>query len=114
MLKIGDRIWFSGGYDMEPQWLEGKDGYSGIVFGFKEFDHGRFVIAKLDQKIKSSKLESDIILMQLRYKNAVWNDTEHVHIFLCGEIPSVEFLSKEWFSQNAVWMESHANYKKIQ
>ena len=112
MIKVGDQIWLSGGYDMEPPWLEGGDGYFATVLGFKEFEHGRFVIAKLDQKIKSSKLESDIILMQLRYRNAIWDDKGFVHVFLCGEIPLDEFVAKEWFSSNTFWLESHASYEK--
>lgn len=113
MLEVGDQIWLSGGYDMEPAWLDGRNGYTATVIDFAEFDLGMLVIAKLDQKLKSNALESDIILMQLRYKNSVWDDKEHVHIFFTSETPSVEFVSEEWLSNNAVWIESHANYKKF-
>lgn len=98
---------------MKPVWLEGKDGYSATVLGFVTFDLGTLAIAKLDQKLKSKRLESDIAILQLRYKNTTWNDEEHVHIFLGNGTPSSEFASKEWLSNNTVWVESHANYKKI-
>jgi len=77
MLNIGDRIWLSSGYDVQPSWLEGGDRYSATVLDFKEFAFSTLAVAKLNQKIKSDQLESDIILMQLRHKNAVWEDKEH-------------------------------------
>lgn len=113
MLKIGDRIWLSGGYDMEPPWLEGGDGFQRLSWVLKNSILVSWLSQDLIKKIKPNNLESDIILMQLRYKNALWDEKEHVHILLCGEILSTEFVSKEWFSNNAVWVESHANYKKI-
>jgi hypothetical protein len=38
MLSIGDRVWLWGGYDNEPLWLQGVDGYSGRVDGFLSSD----------------------------------------------------------------------------
>jgi len=72
MLNVGDRIWLSGGYDIEPTWLKVVVGYPATILGFFEYDFDKFTIAQLDQKIKSNRLESNIILMELRYQNAVW------------------------------------------
>ena len=112
MLNIGDTIWLSGGYDMEPKWLHGGDGYSATIKGFIESNYGMFAIAQLSKQIESKGLDSDIILMSLRYKDAVWADEERVHIYLCKEIPT-EPLSNAWVSLNAVHVESHATYNKI-
>jgi len=33
-LEEGDRVFVSGGYDMEPSWLGGWDGFSGTIERF--------------------------------------------------------------------------------
>ena len=109
-LKIGDRIRLSGGYDMEPRWLAGKDSHIGTV---SEFIPGQnqapAAVVKLDHAITVDDTTADIIVLELRYEGAKWKEKETVHVELCDFVPE----AASWkFRKQGKWVESHATYVK--
>jgi len=110
-LNVGDKIRLSGGYDMEPKWLAGKNFHSGTV---TEFIPGQnqtpAAVVKLDAPITFDETTGDIVVLELRYEGAKWAEKEIVHVELCNFIPE----PASWkFRKQGKWVESHASYKKL-
>ncbi len=114
-LKLGDKVKLYGGYDIPPEWLEGKDAYYGNVVGFilgpyKEED----VIIKLNEEISVGETKGQVMVLTLRYKGAIWGETEIVHLHLFDNIPQKDKWCKidknEWEKNH---IESHATYRII-
>jgi hypothetical protein len=110
-LKVGDRIRLSGGYDMEPKWLGGKECYLGTVV---EFIPGQSrppaAVVKLDDAITFDDISGDIVVLELRYVGAKWLKKEYVHVELCNFEPE----AAPWkFRKQGKWVESHATYTKL-
>ncbi|MFN8386406.1 MAG: hypothetical protein U0X92_08305 [Anaerolineales bacterium] len=118
MLKIGDRIFVSGGYHQVPDWLLGGKGYEATVLSFRLNTlilHSRDMVVQLDQRIKIRDLEGDALLLSLRYIGARWIDSEVVHVDLLTTVPLMRnwFSYQRWLIKNGLWVESHATYNKI-
>ena len=110
-LKIGDRIQIGGGYDMEPQWLNKNQHYTGVVKAFIPGQNDSpAAVVKLDEPITFEEIKGDIIVLELRYVGAKWKKNEIVHVELCDFEPE-EKLCKD--RKKGKWVESHANYKRI-
>jgi len=110
-LNFGDRIRLSGGYEMEPRWLAGKDCYFGTVV---EFIPGQnqtpATVVKLDEPIIFNDTTGDIVILELRYEGAKWGKKGTVHIELCNFVPE----AASWKSRKqGKWVESHASYVKV-
>ena len=109
-LKVGDKVRLSGGYDMEPKWLEGKNYYAGTVM---EFIPGQnqtpAAVVKLDHSFTADDTTGDIVVLELRYEGATWNEKGTVHVELCNFEPE----AVSWKSRKqGKWVESHAAYVK--
>ena len=107
----GDRPWISGGYDLALKWLGGSEGHFATVVGFWPGQNSKdSLLVELDNGLKFDEKEGKYLVLELRYKGAVWGDTETVHLELLSEIP--EF--KKWQYRNqGTWIESHATYKRL-
>ncbi len=109
-LKVGDHIWLSGGYDPDPEWLNGNKGYWGTVDSFipGQGEEPAAVI-RLDRRITVKNVTGDILVLELRWKGAKWGDRGAVHIELCDFLPE----EKPWKDRKqGIWVESHAEYRK--
>jgi hypothetical protein len=112
MLTIGDHVWLSGGYDMEPQWLKGGEGYAGIVEAFLLYgNEGRLIaVVRIPTPITFEGVTGSLLILGLRYVGAAWADSELCQINLCAEYPS----NIDWWKDKTkcAWVESHASYRK--
>ena len=83
-LNIGDRIQIGGGYDMEPQWLNGKTYYIGTVKAFipGQSDMSATII-ELDGEAVFGKIHGKFLVLELRYGEGVWREKETVHVISC-------------------------------
>ena len=67
-------------------------------------------VVKVDSPIEAKGVQGNIVVLELRYVGAEWNEGEAVHVELCTLMP--EAIS--WQDRRrGVWVESHANYKII-
>ena len=114
-LEMGDRVELSGGYDMTPNWLGGKDFYPGTVIAFLPRDGNEtpYVIVRSDEKIAFDGFTGDIVVLSLRYKDAQWSKHETVNpvnLYLLDSPPQNGEFYKKGIGK---WMESHASYRVI-
>lgn len=111
VLKIGDRISLSGGYDMAPEWLGDQGSYQGVVTSFIPGQNEMpAAVVCLDESIRFRNVAGQIVVLELRYDGAMWGSEETVHIELCNFQPE----SKRWQDRRqGLWIESHASYEKI-
>ena len=110
ILAINDRIWISGGYEMTPQWLGGRNGYLGTVKSFipGQNDMSAAVVI-LDEKVSAKNVTGNVLVLELRWVGAKWGDHGVAHLELCDFIPE----NKPWKERKqGVWVESHASYEK--
>jgi len=110
-LNIGDRIQIGGGYDMEPQWLNGKAHFIGTVKAFIPGQNDTpAIIIELDGDAVFGKIQGKYLVLELRYVGAEWKEIETVHVELCDFVPEDE----SWQDRKqGKWVESHASYKKL-
>ena len=106
-MKTGDRVFISGGYDMEPKWLCGRKGHSGTIEKFIPGQNAQpAALVKLDEYIEVDGLKGFYLVMELRYVGATWEATlQTAHIELCDFVPE----PKPWKERRqGRWVESHA------
>ncbi|MGC1374991.1 MAG: hypothetical protein WA821_02130 [Anaerolineales bacterium] len=116
-MKTGDRVKLSGGYDMEPPWLRGGNGYFATALGFldnnderRAGDGGLSVLIEFDEVIEFGGLSGKYGLLDLRYTNQPWEVSGPVHVTLLDhKIQSIEEKTKD----SSRWMESHAVYQVV-
>jgi hypothetical protein len=110
-LRIGDRVRLGGGYDMEPKWLNGKEHYTGTVEAFIPGQNDTpAAIVELDEVAVCDDTRGSIVVLELRYVDAMWTSSEAVHVELCDFVPE----AKSWNNRKqGKWVESHARYEKI-
>lgn len=106
-LSVGDRVRLSGGYDMGPNWLQGKGHYLGTVLDFIPGQNNRpAAVIELDHAIRVDGVSGRILVLELRYVGAQWSDKNIVHVELCDFYP----VPKPWQSRRqGKWVESHAS-----
>lgn len=115
-LKVGDRIKLSGGYDMDPPWLKGGNGYYAKVTGF--FDNG-IEKRKGDERLSASiEFEEELEFkgfcglygfMLGRWEGQKWETSGTVHVHISNEpINNSSDITKS----NSIWAESHAHYER--
>lgn len=111
VLKIGDRIRLTDGYEMNPKWLSGQDCYSGTIATFIPGQNQNLaVVRKLEQTITFDNIIGDILILELRYVGATWTNTGTVHVELCNFMPE----PVAWkYRKQGKWVESHATYTKM-
>jgi len=110
-LREGDRIRLSGGYEMEPKWLGGKDAYLGRCLKFISGQSKQpAAVVELDETIAINSLSGNVVILELRYAGARWRKREIVHLELCDFVPE----NKAWNDRKrGEWIESHASYELL-
>ena len=109
-LTTGDRIQVSGGYDMEPRWLNGKPGFGGTVRSFIPGQNDRpAAVVLLDEVAVFEDMSGKYLVLELRYEGAEWAEKGTVHVELCDFEPE----AKPWQDRRqGRWVESNAVYRK--
>ena len=110
-LRVGDRVQLSGGYDMEPKWLNGETSRLATLLKFiPGQNETSAAVVELDTPISVDGLTGRVLVLELRYKGASWGPSNTVHIELCDFDPE----SKTWQQRKqGKWVESHANCIRI-
>lgn len=107
-----DKIWLSGGYDMEPEWLAGAEGYLATVVGYwPGQNENDCLVVVLEEPLVSHGTEGRYLVLELRYKGSNWCESEIVHLELLPELPEY---AKWQHRKQGKWIESHASYKKLE
>ena len=111
VLKAGDRIRLSGGYDMDPEWLGDQGFFMGVVTAFITGQNEMpAAVVQLDENIHFRGATGNILILELRYEGAKWNPGETVHVELCDFLPE----NKRWQDRRqGLWIESHARYERV-
>jgi hypothetical protein len=109
-LAVGDRIRLSGGYDMEPAWLQSRQQYMATVTRFiPEQNDAPALVAHLDTPVSIGEVAGQVVVLELRYKGATWGDASTVHVELCDFEPE----PKTWKDRRqGKWIESHATCER--
>jgi hypothetical protein len=111
-LRVGDRVRLSGGYNMEPNWLQSGTEFFGEVSAFipGQNEHPAAVI-ELDSPISVDGATGTILVLELRYKGASWGARNIVHLELCDFVPE----PKAWrHRKQGKWVESNATCMRVQ
>lgn len=114
ILSVGDRVRIGGGYDTPPRWLHNRDSYEGVVLGFipkEKNSESSYCVVKLEESISFEHIIGNIIVMSLRYADAIWDSKETVHIVLCRHQPQDPSFWKN--ERDCIWAESHAYYERL-
>ena len=116
-LKVSDRIWLSGGYDMDPAWLKGGRGYAARVTGFFDneiagrTDEERMAAAiEFDEEIEHKGFAGCYGFILARWEGQRWETEGTVHLHIAN-VPITE--TSDIAKENNLWAESHASYKRI-
>jgi hypothetical protein len=111
-LTVGDRLRLSGGYDRDPQWLQGQQHRMATITRFIPGQNDApAMVAHLDAPIAIDQITGQVVVLELRYKGASWDRTNTVHIELCDFEPE----ENTWKDRRrGKWIESHATYEKLQ
>lgn len=109
-IDVGNRITLTGGYDMDPLWLQGRRHHLATVLRFMP---GRnetpALVARLDTPLTVEGYTGDIVILELRYQDALWHHNAVAHIELCNFMPE----DLPWQQRGkGRWIESHATVLK--
>jgi hypothetical protein len=110
-LKVGDRVFVSGGYDMRPRWLGGREGFSGKIERFiPGQNEGPAAVIRTDDPVSVNGVTGDTLVMELRWVGATWRSGAVAHIELCDFEPE----EKAWQDRRqGKWVESHASIRRM-
>ena len=122
--EVGDRVVVAGGYDNEPAWLRGGDGYSGTLV---ELD-GAVAVVELDEEITLdgswqdfgegatqalrtvSRAQGRWLALLQGWVGGKWtNPTGRLHVGLCSERPRPGAVPRG--GGIGCWVESHAGMR---
>jgi len=107
-LRIGDRVRLSG-YEMDPEWLGGREAHYGDVVAFIPGQNGRpAAVVRVDDTITVQDTKGDLLVLELRFEGAQWKTREVVHVELCDFTPE-PVRSRH----RGRWVESHAIYRVV-
>jgi hypothetical protein len=116
-MNIGDKLRLSGGYDMNPRWLQARNEYYATVVAFLENNKKSSSTEKLsaliefDEFVTFEGMTGKFGLLDLRYVGQAWENSGSVHVFLLKEkINSIQARNEE----TSRWMESHATYEVVE
>jgi len=124
--EVGDRVVVTGGYDADPSWLQGGDGYVGTLVEIA----GSIAVVELDNELVlkgawqdfgdgsaqalSTALEARgrwLALLQGWVGGAWANPTGRVHVGVCIERPRTSAVPPG--GGIGCWVESHAKMKAV-
>jgi hypothetical protein len=110
-LFVGDRLRLRGGYDVEPAWLQGQHHHTATITRFIPGQNETpAIVAHLDAPISLDQVTGQVVVLELRYKGASWDEANTVHIELCDFEPE----PKTWKARRqGKWIESHATCEKL-
>lgn len=118
-IEVGNRIRLSGGYDFEPQWLGGRSFVEGRVTGWVPGQNEEpACVVLLDDTLSAEGLvhgdrrevTGRHVVLQLRYRDAQWENSGVVHVELCESMPQ----QAAWPDRAVgAWVESHASYEVV-
>ena len=68
-MKIGDRVFLTGGYDTKPEWLSGGTGYHGSIEKFIPGQNDTLAaVVRFEQPVVTSGLTANYAVLELRYE----------------------------------------------
>ncbi len=106
-MRIGDRVFLTGGYEMKPEWLSGGAGYHGTIEKFIPGQNDtRAAVVRFEQPVVTGGLSANYAVLELRYEGVTWSGPqETVHVELCDFVPD----DIPWQDRRqGAWVESHA------
>ena len=113
----GTRITVSGGYELEPARLAGRDEVAGAVLKWIPGQNKDVAcVVELDETMtavgdvrgKREQRRGRYLVLELRYTGQVWEAEGTVHVELCESEPA----SAAWANREiGAWVESHATYR---
>ena len=111
VLEIGNRVRLTGGYGFEPAWLSGNENLDGTLVCFiPGQNHMPAAVIKIESPITFEAITGAILVLELRYAGASWEETGIVHIELCDFMPE----PAPWQDRRrGKWVESHATYARL-
>ena len=118
LLKPGDRIRLSGGYDPQPQWLRGREAHRARVVRFvdnkmkqRRGDERLSALVEFDEELEFEGLRGKYGMLLLRYRGQCWEHSGTVHVNLLDT--GINDIS-EMVEASSRWMESHAQYQTVE
>jgi hypothetical protein len=117
ILKPNDRIKLYGGYDIKPPWMKGREYHFAKVLRFidnkiekRKNDERLAAVIEFDEEIEFKGFKGKFGLIMGRWEGQQWEIKGIVHIYL---LESAIFEQEEMTQEKSCWIESHANYEKI-
>jgi hypothetical protein len=106
-LQPGDRVKLFGGYDMDPEWLCGKNEHTGTLIRFMPGQNPKpAAVVRLDAPLTVQGVTGEFLVLELRFVGARWKDGETVHVELCDFDPE----PITWKDRRrGKWVEAHAS-----
>ena len=112
----GTRLRLSGGYDMEPAWLKGRQSYHATLLGFLDNkardnpDESRSALIEFYEELRFEGLRGTHGVLSLRYVGQQWMPNGTVHAYLLRDkIESIDQMDEA----TSRHMESHASYEVL-
>jgi len=119
MVRIGDKVFVTGGYDF-AEWLMGGEGYTGEAVGFLSEGNvqKKGLVLDLGNEVTIGKVTGRYLILSLRYVGATWEDEGIVHVVIAASIPddtgwTWDFQTEPDPEQGFEWVEAAASYKVI-
>jgi len=111
-LQQGDRVFVSGGYDMEPRWLSGRAGYAGTLERFIPGQNKEpAAVVRTDEPVTADEVTGNVLVMELRWVGATWRSGAVAHIELCNFEPD----AVRWQDRRqGAWVQSHATIRHLE
>jgi hypothetical protein len=112
LLRPGDRLRLFGGYDPMPEWLTGRDALDGTIVRFipgQEASRAAAVV-RLDEEVTVGEVAGSIVVLELRYADAMWTPEGIAHVELCDFEPEPTASGDR---RRGRWVESHASYRRL-
>lgn len=111
-LAVGNRVRVFGGYDMDPEWLAGGDGYTGKVAAFIPGQNDTpAALVHFDEEIRLPQATGQYAVLELGHVGSTWTERRpRIHVELCDFEPE----PVRWQDRRqGVWVESHATYEVL-
>jgi hypothetical protein len=106
-MTAGDRVFLSGGYDVDPSWLCGRRGYRGVIERIIPGQLGTTAaVVRLDEPIEVDGISGQYLVMQPRVIREKWAGPSVIALAeLCDFAPEAVAWKKR---RQGRWVESHA------
>lgn len=107
-MRINDRVFLTGGYSRQPEWLAGGEGHYGVIDKFIPGKNEQpAAVVRFERPVTVDGLTAPYAVLELRYEGATWRARrEIVHIELCDFLPD----DASWQERRrGTWVESHAS-----